>query len=89
MTVINRSQLAFNYVWSAIPPDDARVTGKPDSTLLNRSEGYEMLAFLNRHCDSLIAALKAERMIKQNVPTELRSHANILDWLKRNWSFFN
>lgn len=88
MTIIDRRSLQFQYVWSAIPPDDARVTGKPDATFLNRNEGYEVLAFLNRTCQDLGMALKAERLIKGHLPGTIRSRANVLDWLQRNWSFF-
>lgn len=88
MTLIQRHNLQYAYLWTAIPPDDPRVTGRPDSTFLNRNEGYEVLAFLNRHCTDIAAALKAERMIRNALPGNLRSHANVYQWLKNNWPFF-
>lgn len=84
---IARAQLRYQYQWTAIPPDSPRLTGIPDSTLLNRHEGYEVLAFLNRVCtESLDQALKAERAIHDHLPSNLRSHAHVLQWLQSNWS---
>ena len=34
---------------TALPNDDPKRTGKPDSTLLNRGESYEMVYFINRY----------------------------------------
>ena len=76
------------HAWNAIPPDDPKVTGRPDSTLLNRHEGYEVLAFLNRNCADLPAALKAERLIRQVLPATVRSHVNVFNWLKTNWQIY-
>jgi hypothetical protein len=86
MALISKSDLQFTYTWSAIPPDDARITGRPDSTFLNRNEGYEVLAFLNRVSKDKAGALKGERMIKQHLPGTTRSHANVLQWLIDNWA---
>lgn len=88
MTIISRQSLQFPYSWTAIPPDDARVTGKADATFLNRNEGYEILAFLNRTCKTLEMALKAERLIKSHLPGSIRSRANVLDWLQTNWNVY-
>lgn len=90
MALLNTNDLQFTYSWSAIPPDDARVTGVPDSTLLNRNEGYEVLAFLNRLAQvskwtNKAPALKAERMIRNNLPGNIRSHSNVWQWLVDNW----
>lgn len=51
MALLQKTDLVFEYSWKAIAPDDPKVTGKPDSTLLNRSEGYEVLAFINRFAE--------------------------------------
>lgn len=88
--VITADQLQFkDYSWRAVPPDDPRVTGSADSTFLNRREGYEVLAFLNRICTELAQAWKAERLIRNNLPADVRSRANVLAWLQRNWATIN
>ncbi|MGX8286482.1 hypothetical protein [Xanthomonas oryzae] len=91
MALVTKKDLQFQYSWTAIHPDDARVTGIPDSTFLNRSEGYEVLAFLNwlattnKWIDK-DPALKAERMIKNHLPGTIRSRANVWQWLVDNWN---
>jgi len=37
------------YKHTALPDDDPRRTGKPDSTLLNKGESYEMTYFINTY----------------------------------------
>ncbi|MDO9360664.1 MAG: hypothetical protein Q7T70_16940 [Polaromonas sp.] len=94
---ITAEDLQYKYAKSAIPPDDPRRTGVPDSTLLNRGEQYEILDFLNRFATNTsygsggvkfgkAEALKAERMIHTGLPGDLRSHANVSAWLRENWS---
>ncbi len=94
MSLLQKSDLKFEYSWTAIPPDDPRVTGKPDSTLLNRGEGYEVLAFINGFAATndwkqKVSGLKVERMIKKYLPGDTRSHANVRKWLVDNWSKFD
>jgi len=95
-TFITADDLQYNYAKSAIPPDDPRRTGIPDSTLLNRGEQYEVLDFLNRFATNTsyanggakfgkAEALKAERMIHTGLPGHLRSHAHVTEWLRANW----
>lgn len=86
MAIVNAGQLNYQYSWTAIPPDDARITGHPDGVFLNRHEGYEVLYFLNRVCTDLSAALKAERMIHTLLPSTIRSRKNVLEWLQQNWN---
>jgi hypothetical protein len=88
---MNSSDLQYIYSWTAISPDDARITGIPDSTLLNRNEGYEVLAFINRiakvnNWTAKSPALKVEKMIKEGLPGTIRSHTNVLKWLADNWN---
>jgi hypothetical protein len=88
MPHISKNDLKFQYQWSAMPPDDPRLTGQPDATFLNRHEGYEVLAFLNKTSANPAGALKAERLIKERLPGDVRSRRNVLDWLIANWSKF-
>lgn len=93
MALLNANDLQFNYSWTVIASDDARVTGVPDSVLLNRSEGYEVLYFLNRLAQASKwtekePALKAERMINNHLPGNVRSHSNVWQWLVNNWQLY-
>ncbi|KRT15911.1 hypothetical protein ASU31_10390 [Pedobacter ginsenosidimutans] len=50
MANFTKTDLAYKgYKDSAWPDDDPKLTGKPDSTMLNRSESYEMVYFINRY----------------------------------------
>ena len=50
MPNFTKEDLSYSgYKHTARPGDDPRLTGKPDSTLLNRSESYEMVYFINRY----------------------------------------
>jgi hypothetical protein len=94
MPLLQKSDLKFEYSWTAIPPDDPRVIGKPDSALLNRGEGYEILAFINSFAATndwkqKASGLKAERLIKKYLPGDTRSHANVRKWLIDNWSNYD
>lgn len=80
--------LRYQYSWHRTE-GDSRVTGFPDNILLNRSEGYEMLHFINKYMTtrgltSLENFQVVEQSIKQSVPGNLHSHANIRNWLDNN-----
>jgi hypothetical protein len=91
MALLQKSDLLFDYSWTAIPPDDPKATGIPDNTLLNRNEGYEVLAFINKFATkhkfaNKSSGLKVERLIKEHLPGTTRSHANVTKWLEDNWA---
>jgi len=95
LSPLKKSDLQFTYPPSTSGGDDPSKRGIPDSKLLNRSEWYEMLYFCNKFANENAnatnrhaVALKAERLIKRQVPSNLHSHANIEDWLKRNWELY-
>jgi hypothetical protein len=90
MALLSESDLKYTYSKTAIPPDDPKTTGTPDSTLLNRNELYEVLPFLNRMTvqqgwTTKTQGLKAERMVRQHVPSDRRSHALVNKWIVDNW----
>lgn len=93
MALMKKDDLQYQYSWTAINPDDPKATGKPDSTLLNRGEGYEVLPFINRFAEkhglvNLASGKKIETMIKKHLPGEVRSHANVTAWLEKNWKTY-
>lgn len=88
---ISKSDLQYTYSWSAVSGDNPKVSGEPDSTLLNRNEGYEILYLINKFSkmhNFLLkeSCLKAERMIKKYLPSDIRSQANVKEWLVNNWA---
>ncbi len=48
MALISKSDLKYECTWTATRPNNPKVTGIPDSVLLNRGEGDEALPFINK-----------------------------------------
>ncbi len=91
MALITKSDLHYkDYSWTAVKGDDPRVSGEPDSTLLSRKEGYEILYFINKFSEmhgfkNKNSAIKVEKMIRNEVPSDKRSQSNIKIWIEQNW----
>lgn len=91
MALITKSDLYYDdYSWSTYSNDDPKITGEPDSTLLNRKEGYEILYFMNKLIEihelkSKSSTLKIENMIRNEVPSNLHIQENIKRWIENNW----
>ncbi|MHB9140328.1 MAG: hypothetical protein ACYC25_00445 [Paludibacter sp.] len=92
MDVITKDDLFYkDYSWTVYSKDNPKVTGHPDSTLLNRKEGYEILYFVNKYCEikgySLkSSAIKVEKMIRNEVPEGIHSQIKIKEWIETHWS---
>lgn len=85
-----------DYSWSTkYTNDDPKITGEPDSTLLNRTEGWEMLYFINK-CgekwnwsgNSTESYRKLEKAIRTKVPSDIRSQIKIKEWIEANHQSF-
>ncbi|ELE7133173.1 hypothetical protein RB977_002613 [Vibrio harveyi] len=91
MSKFKKSDMKYNhYSWTAIFGDDPKITGKPDSTLFSRKEGYEVLYMINkvlehRGLSSVTSGQKAETLIKDSLPSTVRSQENVFNWLNNNW----
>lgn len=91
MNLISKDDLYYkDYSWTTISGDNPKVTGQPDSTLLNRKEGYEILYFVNKYCElkglkQKSNATKVERLIREKVPANIYSQAKIKTWIEDNW----
>jgi len=91
MANFKKSDLKLTYSWTAAAENDnAKITGIPDSTLLDRHEGYEVLPFLNRYLTSKnwtsqSTLNKLEDALNDKLPSSKRSHANVKKWLDDNF----
>ena len=91
MANFKKSDLKLTYSWTAAAENDnAKITGIPDSTLLDRHEGYEVLPFLNRYLTSKnwtsqSTLNKLEDALNDKLPSSTRSHANVKKWLDDNF----
>ena len=90
MGLIVKSDLKYTYKWSAINGDDPKVTGTPDSTMFSRNEGYEVIYLINKLAElwdwkNKSSCVKLEKMIKEHLPSNIRSQLNVKKWLADNW----
>ena len=90
----NKSQMYYtDYKWDPRDEgDDPRVTGEPDSTLLDRNEGYEVLNFVNAYCRRNKGGREQTTSVYQHIekgiracPGNIRSQEGIEKWIKGNW----
>lgn len=95
MGLIEKSDLVFKneYSWNALEGDDPRITGEPDSTLFSRNEGYEVLFLINKlveiwNLTQKNSGLKIEKMIKNHLPSDIRSQENVKVWISKEWKNF-
>lgn len=92
----NRSDMRYDkegyYKWTAPQDqDNPAVRGGIDRKEINRTEGYEVLGFLNRLADKQPALIsdatafqKAERMLRYHVPPK-STHQAAADCIVNNW----
>jgi hypothetical protein len=91
MALLTKDELKYpDYSWSVYENDDPRISGEPDSTELNRKEGYEVLYFINKVAEihgllSKSTGFKIERMLREKVPADIRSQSSIKRWIEKNW----
>jgi hypothetical protein len=85
-----RSQMVYDdYKWTAAADhDNPKFIGAQEKAMLNRSEGYEMLYFINSLAltwnwnDSLNSYRNLERIIRTEVPSDIRTHGGIRSWIE-------
>ncbi len=85
----SKSDLVYEYSWEHTKADDPKLIGKPDSGLLNRNEGYEVLYMITQlmsdwDLKNVASGQKIEEMIRVH-PGDLRSQQHVKDWIKTNW----
>ena len=85
------------YKWTAADDkDNPYYKWGTDHSELNRTEGYEVLYFINHLAKkwwgntnvNQIIYQKIEKMIRHNVPSNIRTHKKIEDWIHSNWSSY-
>lgn len=93
MALFKKNDMEYDdYDWKAkYEHDDPKVTGQPDNTLFARKEGYEMLYLVNAFADAnsfkqIASCKKAEKLIREKLPSEIRSQIKVKEWLRTNWN---
>lgn len=81
------------YTWTARSSnDDPKTIGGKEKDELNRREGYEVLPFiqnwvrLNFNRPTLSVYHKIERLIRYNLPAEIKNQSEISIWLLNNYN---
>lgn len=82
-----------NYKWTArADHDNPKIIGGTDHAQLNREEGYEMLYFINSLAKSwgwksstVTTYQNVEKIIKTIVPSNIRTHSGIKNWIEANY----
>jgi hypothetical protein len=85
-----KNDLQYRYNWSADGGDNPKLRGEPDNSLLDRTEGYEVLYMIRKLMDTwnlntVSSGHKIEKLI-HNAPSTLRSQENIKTWISNNWN---
>lgn len=93
MANFSKTDLRYtSYAWNKSEGECITVDGFPDHVSLNRVEGYEVLAFINRymamHNYSLTSTFeKIEEALRTRVPLDKRTHKTIKEWLEASYTF--
>lgn len=94
LTNYKRSDMVYkDYKWEAYADhDNPKIIGGTDHAELNRSEGYEMLYFINSLAKSwrwdgypLSSYRNLETIIQTKVPSSTRKHSGIKEWIEANY----
>jgi hypothetical protein len=88
-----KGNMVYNdYKWSArADHDNPKIIGGTDHSELNRTEGYEMLYFINSIAktwgwnDSLLSYQSLEKIIRDSVPSNIRTHTGIKNWISGHY----
>jgi hypothetical protein len=89
-----KSQMVYSdYKWSAREDhDNPKIIGGTDHAELNRTEGYEMLYFINSiaktwdwNAAQLSSYQNLEKIIRTTVPSNIRTHSGIMNWISSNY----
>lgn len=88
MGLIEKGDLKFDYDWSSQPGDDPVKKEDIGSNVFNNNQGEDVLNMLNDYAEehditNKSDVLKAEDLLRNNLPKDLHTETDIMDWL---WS---
>lgn len=90
MSVLNSNDLQYSYAQGTTKGDDPKLRREPDSNLFSRHEKHEMLYLINQFAQMMRldkpAALKVETLLREKLPSDTRSQASVIAWLKDAWA---
>jgi hypothetical protein len=91
MGLLTYGDLQFSYSYTATANDNPKLRGEPDKSLFNRREKYEVLYLINKFAEKhnlkqKTSGHKAEKLIREYLPSEIRSQEHVVQWLENNWN---
>jgi hypothetical protein len=93
-TTFKRTDLLYqDYNWEASANyDNAKIIDSKDHTTLNRTDGYEMLYFINSlaltwgwHDEPHSVGQRLEKLIREKVPSDIQTQSKIKAWIMKNY----
>lgn len=89
MSYTKANMVYQDYKWNArADHDNPKIISGTDAAELNRTEGYEMLYFINSlartwnwKSDAISSYQHLERIIRDIVPSNIRTHSGIKKWI--------
>lgn len=89
MANFTKADLQNKYNWSVDGGDNPKLRGEPDSSLLDRTEGYEVLYMIKKLMDAWkLKNVASGQKIEDKIhacPSNLRSQENLKNWIDKNW----
>lgn len=90
MATFKQSDMQYSYRWTARPEDNPNFRKGSDYRNFNRNEGYELLFTINeflskRGLTSAASGQKAEKLIKEKLPSRVFTHSELYKWLTDKW----
>jgi hypothetical protein len=92
MEIFMKSDLVYDdYQWSHYESTDAKISGPPDATIFNRTEGEEVLYIINVLAGHLAwdprsFGQKVEQLIRGKLPDTITRQDETIQWIKDNWN---
>ena len=94
MAYIKNDMVFFDYNWNEKRRNnEVKSIGVNEQAELDRSEGFEMLDYINSlaktwgwETDNMSSFRQLERIIRKEVPEDIQTHADILTWLQDNYT---
>lgn len=93
MSIIDRSDLKYDYIWDTEPAQKPRRTtrteGETESRLFRRDEGDEVLDFINKYSDkqgfeTKEEALEVERLLRDEMKNKDMTRKEVRLWLQEH-----
>jgi hypothetical protein len=93
MVLFAKSNLYYkDYAWTVYSKNDPKISGKPDDTLFDRTEGHEMLYLINKlmmiwSYRFVNTGNKIEKLIHDKLPANHNNQEEVKDWVEKNLKF--